>query len=75
MIAEFDPGRDEEHYYGELLRKAGNKVQVKQYPGMPHAFGHYNHPERGLSQSREYIRDTAVALAEAHELSTTRCRL
>lgn len=68
VTAEFDPGRDEEEHYGEVLRKAGNKVEVKRYLGMPHAFGHYNHPERGLSKSHEFIRDTATVLAKAHGL-------
>lgn len=75
VTAEFDPGRDEAEYYGELLRKAGNQVQIKRYSGMPHAFGHYNHPEKGLSKSREYIRDTAAALAAAHGLSIVQSRL
>lgn len=68
VTAEFDPGRDEEEYYGELLRRGGNRVEVKQYKGMPHAFGHYNHPERGLTKSREYIKDTAAVIAKAHGL-------
>ena len=66
MTAEFDLSRDEGEYYANLLRQAGNQVELKRYRGMPHAFGHYSHPERGLSGSREYIRDTAVAIAHAH---------
>lgn len=66
ITAEFDLERDEGEYYGELLRKAGNKVTLKRYTGMPHAFGHYNHPERGLKKSFEYIEDTSRILQSAH---------
>lgn len=55
ITAEFDLERDEGEYYGQLMQKAGNEVTVKRYPGVPHAFGHFNHPERGLSQSFVYI--------------------
>jgi acetyl esterase/lipase len=68
VTAEFDTGRDEAEFYGELMRKEGNSVEIKQYPGMPHAFAHYSHPERGLSLSREYTQDTATAIAKAHGL-------
>ena len=70
ITAEFDLERDEGEYYGELLRKAGNKVSMKRYAGMPHAFGHYNHPERGLSQSHQYIKDTGDVIRKAHGLRT-----
>jgi acetyl esterase/lipase len=66
ITAEFDLERDEGEYYGELLRKAGNKVTLKRYGGMPHAFGHYNHPERGLKKSFEYIEDTSRILRDVH---------
>ncbi|KAH3973407.1 hypothetical protein HBI25_082130 [Parastagonospora nodorum] len=66
ITAEFDLERDEGEYYGELLRKAGNNVTVKRYTGMPHAFGHYNHPERGLKKSFEYIEDTSRILRSVH---------
>jgi acetyl esterase/lipase len=68
VTAEFDVERDEGEYYGELLRRAGNKVTAKRYLGVPHAFAHYNHSERGLSKSREYIQDTAAVLKAAHDL-------
>jgi len=35
---------------------------------MPHAFGHYTDPERGLSKGHEYIRDTCMVLQQAHGL-------
>jgi acetyl esterase/lipase len=70
VTAEFDLSRDESHKYGELLKAAGNDVTMKCYAGMPHAFGHYNHPERGLSQSHQYIKDTGDVIREAHGLRT-----
>ncbi|KAE8356240.1 Alpha/Beta hydrolase protein [Aspergillus coremiiformis] len=66
VTAEFDVERDEGEYYGQLLREAGNQVTVKRYAGVPHAFAHYNHPTRGLSKSREFIRDTAWLLSQVH---------
>ena len=66
VTAEFDLSRDESHKYGELLKAAGNDVTMKCYAGMPHAFGHYNHPERGLKKSFEYIEDTSRILRSVH---------
>ena len=66
ITAEFDLERDEGEYYGDLLRNAGNKISVKRYTGMPHAFGHYNHPERGLKKSFEYIEDTSRIMRSVH---------
>ncbi|EAW10022.1 alpha/beta hydrolase [Aspergillus clavatus NRRL 1] len=66
VTAEFDVERDEGEFYGELLRQAGNTVSTKRYAGVPHAFAHYNHPERGLAKSREFIKDTADLLVRAH---------
>ncbi|KXJ87922.1 alpha/beta hydrolase fold-domain-containing protein [Microdochium bolleyi] len=68
VTAEFDLSRDESEKYGEMLRASGVPVTMKRYAGMPHAFGHYNHPERGLSQSREYILDTSEVIRKAHGL-------
>lgn len=39
---------------------------MKRYAGMPHAFAHYNHPERGLKKSFEYIEDTSRILRDVH---------
>lgn len=58
--------RDEGEFYGEMLRKAGNQVTMKRYAGVPHAFAHYNHPERGLSKSFEFIADTTALLRSVH---------
>ncbi|KNG87098.1 alpha/beta hydrolase fold protein [Aspergillus nomiae NRRL 13137] len=66
VTAEFDVERDEAEHYGQLLRDAGNRVTMKRYAGVPHAFAHYNHPTRGLSKSHEYIRDTSKLLSEVH---------
>lgn len=66
VTAEFDLERDEGEVYGQKMREAGNKVTMKRYPGVPHAFAHYNHPERGLRASWEFIEDTAGVLREAH---------
>ncbi|KAL2856726.1 Alpha/Beta hydrolase protein [Aspergillus pseudodeflectus] len=66
VTAEFDVERDEGEYYAELLRAGGNIVTAKRYPGVPHAFAHYNHPERGLSKSREFLRDSAELLRRVH---------
>jgi hypothetical protein len=41
-------------------------VTTKRYLGVPHAFAHYNHPERGLSKSREFLRDSAELLRRVH---------
>jgi acetyl esterase/lipase len=66
VTAEFDVERDEGEYYGDMLRAAGNQVSMKRYAGVPHAFVHYNHPSRGLSKSRQYIKDTAELLSRVH---------
>lgn len=66
ITAEFDLERDEGEYYGQLMQRAGNDVTMKRYPGVPHAFGHFNHPERGLSQSFVYIEDTSRILRQVH---------
>lgn len=39
---------------------------MKRYKGVPHAFAHYNHPERGLSQSFAYIEDTSEILRDVY---------
>jgi len=67
VTAEFDVERDEGEYYGKLLKMAGNDVLVKRYLGVPHAFGHYNCPEKGLSKSLEFISDTCQVLIQAHQ--------
>ncbi|KAL0933972.1 alpha beta hydrolase fold protein [Colletotrichum truncatum] len=66
VTAEFDLERDEGEFYGELLGKAGNKVTMKRYAGVPHAFAHYNHPHRGLQKSFEFIDDTTHLLRTIH---------
>ncbi|KAK6849314.1 CAZyme family CE10 [Apiospora arundinis] len=66
VTAEFDLERDEGEAYAEKLREAGNKVTSKRYKGVPHAFAHFNHPERGLSKSFEFIEDTTQLLQDAH---------
>ena len=66
VTAEFDLERDEGEYYGRLLEKAGNTVWMKRYLGVPHAFAHYNCPERGLSKAQEYIKDTCSVLQRVH---------
>jgi acetyl esterase/lipase len=68
ITAEFDICRDEARRYGELLAKSNNHVTQKCYLGMPHAFGHYTHPEKGLTKGYEYIQDTSRLLREAHGL-------
>jgi acetyl esterase/lipase len=68
ITAEFDICRDEARRYGELLAKSNNHVTQKCYLGMPHAFGHYTHPEKGLAKGHEYIQDTSRLLREAHGL-------
>lgn len=67
VTAEFDLERDEGELYGQMLKDAGNYVTVKRYAGCPHAFGHYNHPERGMAKSFEFIEDTAELLRSVHE--------
>lgn len=68
--AEFDLERDEGEAYGEKLRAAGNSVTMKRYKGVPHAFGHYNHPTRGLQQSFEFIEDTQLLLKSVHGVAS-----
>ena len=70
VTAEFDLERDEGEFYGSMLKEAGNKVTMKRYLGVPHAFAHYNHPQRGLWQSFEFIADTAELLRSVHQTST-----
>ncbi|KAL2819621.1 Alpha/Beta hydrolase protein [Aspergillus cavernicola] len=70
VTAEFDVERDEGEYYGKLLQEAGNTVTMKRYAGVPHAFAHYNHPERGLSKSRQFLQDSAELLRAAHDGDT-----
>ncbi|KAJ4256216.1 hypothetical protein NW762_009294 [Fusarium torreyae] len=67
VTAEFDLERDEGEFYGQLLKNAGNSVTVKRYTGCPHAFAHYNHPERGLDKSFEFIADTVGLLKDVHD--------
>ncbi|KAF5253724.1 hypothetical protein FANTH_1416 [Fusarium anthophilum] len=69
VTAEFDLERDEGEFYGQLLKNGGNAVTVKRYVGCPHAFAHYNHPERGLAKAQEFIEDTAELLRSVHEIS------
>ncbi|KNB01683.1 hypothetical protein FOXG_04877 [Fusarium oxysporum f. sp. lycopersici 4287] len=69
VTAEFDLERDEGEYYGKLLKDGGNEVTVKRYSGCPHAFAHYNHPERGLAKSFEFIEDTTELLRYVHEFN------
>ena len=66
VIAEYDWERDESTEYAKMLEEAGVEVTKKCYMGVPHAFGHYNHPEKGLSQSRLYLEETAKLIAEVH---------
>jgi len=66
VTAEFDVERDEGEFYGQLLKEAGNSVLIKRYLGVPHAFAHYNCPEKGLSKAHQYIRDTCCILKQAH---------
>ncbi len=66
VTAEFDLERDEGEAYGRMLQQAGNQVTMKRYAGSPHAFAHYNHPQRGLAKSFEFIEDTAALLKDVH---------
>ena len=66
ITAEFDICRDEAQLYGKLLVEGGSQVTQKCYSGMPHAFGHYIHPTKGLAKSREYLNDTCEVLRQAH---------
>lgn len=66
VTAEFDVERDEGEYYGRLLQEAGNHVVVRRFSGVPHAFAHYNCPEKGLSKAREYVKYTCSVLQQAH---------
>ncbi|SPN99282.1 related to esterase/lipase [Cephalotrichum gorgonifer] len=68
VTAEFDLSRDETDRYADILRKNNVPTTSKRYLGVPHAFGHYNHPTKGLSQSRQYILDTCEVLKKAHGL-------
>ncbi|KAG4287378.1 hypothetical protein FPRO06_05030 [Fusarium proliferatum] len=70
VTAEFDLERDEGEYYGQLLEEGGNEVTMERYAGCPHAFAHYNHPERGLAKAFEFIEDTAELLRSVHEISS-----
>jgi acetyl esterase/lipase len=52
--AECDPLRDEAEAYGETMKKAGNNVVIKRFPGVPHSF---QQMDRVLKQGREYVED------------------
>ena len=69
VTAEFDIERDEGEYYGRLLEEAGNLVTVRRFMGVPHAFAHYNCPEKGLSKAREYVEYTCEMIRKAHAVS------
>lgn len=62
VTAEFNVERDEGEHYGKLLEDAGNIVSMKRYSGVPYAFALYNHPGRGLSKSREFLKGSAHLL-------------
>lgn len=66
VTAEFDLERDEGEAYAQKLREGGTRATAKRYAGVPRAFAHYNHPERGLSKSLEFRADTAQLLREVH---------
>jgi len=66
ITAEFDICRDEALKYADLLANSGNMVSQKCYAGVPHAFGHYLHPQKGLGKSQQYLLDTCEVLKQAH---------
>ena len=68
ITAEYDLARNEAHRYDEIPEKNGVHVTNKCYKGMPHAFGQYNYPVRGLTVSHEYIGDTCEMVREVHGL-------
>lgn len=66
VMAEYDWEHDESTEYARLLKEAGVEVTKKCYKGVPHAFGHYKHPEKGLSQSQLCVEETAKLIAHVH---------
>ncbi|KAA8904627.1 hypothetical protein TRICI_005433 [Trichomonascus ciferrii] len=62
--AECDPMRDEGEAYAEKLRQAGNDVDLKRYPGVPHPFMHM---DNALWQAKDFIDRTAKEIAKAHK--------
>jgi acetyl esterase len=59
ITASHDPLRDEGEAYGELLKKAGNKVKVKRYEGVVHGFFSL---QAAIDQGKTATRDLAEEL-------------
>ena len=65
ITAEFDPLRDEGEAYAARLREAGNRADLKRYPGMIHGFFGMGPL---LTKAREATKDAASALRAAFAL-------
>lgn len=63
MTAECDPLRDEGEAYAKKLEKAGNKVVLKRFQGVPHPFMHM---DGALDQAKEFIADTIKYIKAQH---------
>ncbi len=59
--AECDPSRDDGELYGEALAKAGVKVQIRRYAGMPHGFVSW----LGMAPTAQLAIDEACAFLKA----------
>ncbi|KNX39296.1 alpha/beta hydrolase [Luteipulveratus halotolerans] len=61
QVAGCDPLRDEAEHYGELLRAAGNDVQVSRYAGMPHGFMSFPGAAPAARRARSELRQSLAA--------------
>ena len=63
ITASHDPLRDEGEAYGELLKKAGNRVKVKRYDGVVHGFFSLQAAiDQGKTANRELAEELKASL-------------
>ncbi len=63
ITASHDPLRDEGEAYGELLKKAGNRVKVKRYEGVVHGFFSLQAAiDQGKTANRELAEELKASL-------------
>jgi len=66
MTAQYDVLRDEGEHYAELLKRAGNRVELKRYEGMTHGFLAFSHL---IDEADQALEDAAYWLRLCFERS------
>ena len=67
ITASHDPLRDEGEAYGELLKKAGNRVKVKRYEGVVHGFFSLQAAiDQGKTANRELAEELKASLKKVY---------